>query len=168
MCNTNELIPLERAENRGYLQQQIPAPRDDEIAKLLLTVIRESRFARFSHALNEGHAVVLRVFAERMATAAVRNNDANALELAMISLLLSWRSPDCRETLVVFPVLYDAMRRLGVDVDSFVTEIRQVVGDQRIEPLTRFLDRSERNKSLAVMGYTVGIDTEGFRYMRNW
>lgn len=167
-ANAVDLNILEPNANRGYLAQPIPAPRDDEIVALLSQVVTESRLARFARQLMEGHAVVLRVFAERIAATAVRNSDPALLRLAVIGLVLSWRGPDCRETLVVFPVLYDAIRRIGMEIGPFVASIRQAVGDQLATPLTEFLKRSERDKSLQAMGYTAGTDHDGFRYVRNW
>jgi hypothetical protein len=172
MSNTSAIAVdvkiLEPDANRGYLSQPIPASRDDEIVALLSQVVAESRLARFARELVEGYAVVLRVFAERVATAAVRNSDPSLLRLAAIGLLLSWRGTDCRETLVVFPVMYDAILRMGIDIEPFIVSIRQTVGDQLAGPLIEFLNRSERDKSLQVMGYTVGADHDGFRYVRNW
>ena len=167
-ANAVDLGILEPDVNRGYLPQPIPAPRDDEIAALLSQVVTQNRLAGFARQLAEGHAVVLRVFAERIAAAAVRNGDAALLRLAVIGLILSWRGPDCRETLIVFPVLYDAIRRMGIEVGPFVASIRQAVGDQLASPLIEFLKRSERDKSLHAMGYTAGTDHDGFRYVRNW
>jgi hypothetical protein len=159
---------LEPDENRGYLPLPIPAPRDGEIVALLSQVVDENRLAGFARQLVEGHARVLRVFAERAAAAAVRNSDPALLRLATIGLLLSWRGPDSRETLLIFPLIYDAIRRMGIDIELFVTSIRQIAGDQLVAPLIEFLKRSERDKSLQVMGYTAGTDRDGFRYVRNW
>lgn len=167
-ANSVDMRILEPDANRGYLPLPIPAPRDGEIVSLLSRVIAENKLARFARDLAEGHTIVLRVFAERVATAAVRNSDTALLRLAMIGLLLSWRGPDCRETLVVFPVIYDAIRRLGADIESFVGSVRETAGDQLTAPWVEFLRRSEHDRSLKAMGYTTGTDSDGFRYMRNW
>ncbi len=167
-ANAIDLDILEPESNRGYLPQPIPAPRDGQIVALLSQLVTENRLASFAHQLAEGHAVVLRVFAERIAAAAVRNGDIALLRLAAIGLVLSWRGPDCRETLLVFPLLYDAIRRMGIDAGAFVASIRQTVGDQLASPLIEFLKRSEHDKSLQAMGYAAGTDHDGFRYVRNW
>jgi hypothetical protein len=166
--DTMDLSILEPNANHGYLPRPIPAQRDNEIAALLSQVLAQDRLAQLAQQLVEGHAVVLRVFAERMATAAVRNDDLALLRLGTIGLLLSWRGPDNRETLLVFPVLLDAIRRIGADVGAFVTSIRQTVGDQLASPFIEFLQRSERDKSLQAMGYITATDQEGFRYLRKW
>ncbi|MHB1954482.1 MAG: hypothetical protein ACYCOU_12115 [Sulfobacillus sp.] len=159
---------LEPSVNRGYMPQPIPVSRDNEIAELLSRVVAENRVARFARELSEGHAAVLRAFAERMATASIRKRDPALLQLAMIGLLLSWRGPDYRETLAVFPVLYHAILRMELDIEAFIASIRQNAGDQMTSPFIEFLARSEHDKTLEVMGYAVGADRDGFRYVRNW
>ncbi|MGH8200767.1 MAG: hypothetical protein ACREVO_10455 [Steroidobacteraceae bacterium] len=166
--NQIDLKFLEPEVNHGYLRQQIPVPRDEEIASLLSHVVHEGRLARLAGDLSAGQVIVLRVFAERMAASAVRNNDPVLLRLGLISLLLSWRLPDCRETLVVFPLFLDAVRRMDIDMGSFVASVREAVGDLLIAPFVEFLQRSEENKSLKAMGYTAGADADGFRYIRSW
>jgi hypothetical protein len=121
-----------------------------------------------SHNLQEGYDVVLRVFAERMASAAVREKDPSLLRLGLIALLLSWSVSDYRESLMVMTLFYDAVGRLGLDMDSFTTEIRETIGDGLLTPVAQYLKRSEKNKSLQSMGYSAGADSDGFRYLRNW
>jgi hypothetical protein len=163
-----DLNVLEPDANQGYLPRAIPTSRDDEIARLLSQVLAEDRVAQFARQVGEGHSAVLRAFAERMATAAVRRQDPALLRLGMIALLLPWPGPDSRETLLIFPLFYDAIQRIGFDGESFIAAIRQLVGDQPIAPFVQFLQRSEPSKSLEAMGYAVGSDQDGFRYVRNW
>jgi hypothetical protein len=163
-----ELKVLEPDANHGYLPQAIPTSRDDDIARLLSQILAEDRVARVVRQVGQGHSAVLRVFAERVATAAVRSRDPGLLRLGMIALLLSWRGPDSRETLLIFPLFYDAIQRIGLDSESFVATIRQLVGDQLIAPFVQYLQRPEPSKSLKAMGYAVGSDQDGFRYVRNW
>jgi hypothetical protein len=118
--------------------------------------------------LKDGHGAVLRAFAERMASAAVRNGDQGLLRKGLIALLLSSRSPDFRDTLMIFPLFYHAARRLGLDLGPFLDSIRQTIGDPFSAPFAEFLKRPETNKSLQVMGYAEGADNDGFRYIRNW
>jgi hypothetical protein len=167
-CDAFNLDVLEPDANLGYLPQIIPTTRDGEIEKLLSRVIDEKCVARFARLLQDGHAVVLQVFAERMASVAVRSHDVAALQLGLIALLLSWRGPDSRDALTVFPLFYDAITRLGIELPSLVASIRQTIGDQMADPLVEFLKRSESDKSLQAMGYAEGADRDGFRYIRSW
>ena len=168
MSDELNLDLLSPEANRAYLPQPIPAVRDGEIGMLLSQMVESKFLARFHDRLEDGHSLVLRAFAERMASAAVRNRDVASLRLGLIALLLSWRGPDSRDTLTVFPLFLDAISRLDLNLRSFVTSIRQDVGDQLIGPLAEFLKRNEVNRSLQVMGYAEGADDDGFRYIRNW
>jgi hypothetical protein len=159
---------LEPAVNRGYLSQVIPIARDEEIGGLLSQVMDEHRVARLTRCLQDGHAAVLRVFAERMASKAVRNHDVVALRLGLIALLLSGQRSDSRETILLFPIFYDAVRRIGLEIMPFAASIQQIIGDLLTAPLIEFLQRSETDKSLHAMGYSVGADADGFRYQRDW
>jgi hypothetical protein len=133
-----------------------------------LQIIAENRISEFKHEVQAKHSSVLKVFAERMATAAVRDQAPDTLLLALIALLLAWAGPDERDLLLVFPLVYDAAGRLDLDKESFFGSVSKTVGDQVYSPWANFLGRSEHNKSLEVMGYTVGSDKDGFRYKRNW
>ena len=166
----NELILdiLEPTANRGYLPRPIPTERDSEITKLLSQIIHNNEVARFAHNLKEGHRVVLRVFAERMASSAVREKDPSLLRLGLIAILLSWGASESREALTIMPLFYDAVGRLGLNLDSFAAEIRETIGDKVISPLAEYLRRAEKDKSLQSMGYSAGVDSDGFRYLRNW
>jgi hypothetical protein len=159
---------LDPGANRGYLPQGIPTARDDEISDLLSKVIVEQRIVQFTRNLKDGHGAVLRAFAERMTSAAVRNGDQGLLRKGLIALLLSSRSPDFRDTLMIFPLFYHAAGRLGLDLGPFLDSIRQTIGDPFSAPFAEFLKRPATNKSLQVMGYAEGADNDGFRYIRNW
>jgi hypothetical protein len=66
-CDEFSLDVLDSGVNRAYRPQPIPAALNGEISKLLSQVIDDKRVARFERCLQDGHAVVLRVFAERAA-----------------------------------------------------------------------------------------------------
>jgi hypothetical protein len=169
-ATTNEFdLDILRPEaNIAYLPRPIPVSRDSEIRDLISRVIAGQRIARFRQCIDEGHANVLRVFAERMASAAVRNNDPQTLNIGLIALLLAWSGPDSRDALSVLPLFYDATHLLGRQPTTLVDSLRQTIGDALVAPLSHFLTRSEANKSLHVMGYGTGADEDGFRYIRNW
>jgi len=159
---------LEPGANEGYLPLPIPAKRDFEISTLLREVIEQEQLVRFKRLILEGHGLVLMAFAERMASAAVRNHDQEALRLGLIALLLSWQAADSREPLAICPLFYDAARRMELDLKVFFASIRLSTGDQILAPFIEFGNRSERNMSLTSMGYAAGEDDDGFRYLRNW
>ena len=167
-AKTIDLEVLERAAN-GYLSWPIPCSRDKEIGGVLSHVLAENAVVRFVNQLRDGHTAVLLGFAQRMASAAARNSDPKPLTLALIALLIAYRcGDDERNALLVFPVVYDAMRRLGADIPSLLKSTRQTVGDPLTLPFMEFLQRSEHDKSLEVMGYITEIRSDGFRYKRTW
>lgn len=168
MSSDAGLEVLEPEANQGYLPRPIPDPCDNEISDLLRRTIEQQTVAVFTRLVQRGHGIVLATFAERMASAAIRNTDPTTLRLGLIALLLSYRSADSREALTIFPLFCDALQKLGLDQTLFVSEIRSTIGDQLADPFVEFLKRSERDRSLEAMGYSEGTDSGGFRYVRNW
>lgn len=163
---SSDLHSLNPEENLGYLPKPIPVPRDGEIAALLSRTISEHSLAKLQRRMTDGHATVLRAFAERMATAAVRSRDPEQLRTGLVALLLAIGSTDSREGFLLLPLFFDAMLKLGIDPSSFAHSMRHVVGDRLVAPYSEFMSRSD--KTLASMGYEEGADNEGFRYVRNW
>jgi hypothetical protein len=158
---------LESRLNVGYLAQPIPAPRDREIFDLLSRAIADRRIARFRGSIRKSHVDVLNAFSERMVSRAVRKNDLDALALGLIPVLLAWHETDYRESLPILALYCDAVRMLGLNSASLVDSVRAILGDVLIEPLVKFLARSEVNRSLEAMGYSRSSDNDGFRYIRD-
>lgn len=152
--------------NIGYLPKPIPQPRDHEIEDILAQHMACGSFARLCHSISRGNARVLHAFAERMATAAIRNNSPGQLNFGLIALLLGQAASDSRDGLTVFPLFLDAMTKLRLDPHEIAESVRQAIGDRLTAPLVEFMKRSD--KSLQSMGYSEGADDDGFRYIRNW
>jgi hypothetical protein len=157
---------LNPGDNIGYLPKPIPTIRDRQIEDLLLQSIADHSLATLSRRLTDGHGMVLRVFAERMASSAVRYRSQEQLRVGLIALLLGLGRADSREGLLVFPLFFDAMIKLSIVPLAFGDSVRQVVGDRLWEPFGQFMHRSD--KSLKAMGYQAGTDGDGFRYLRDW
>lgn len=165
---TIDLEILRPEANPGYLQAPLPTSRDGEIIALLSQVIAEDRVAEFAHQLLEQQGLVLRVFGERMASAAVRNKDPALLKTAAIGFLLDVSYSDVRDVLIVLPLFCDAIKRLKLNAKSFCKSVRAITGEQLASPLEKFLKRKEQDKSLEAMGYIASADADGFRYVRTW
>jgi hypothetical protein len=153
-------------QNIGYLPKSIPDLRDREIEDLLSRCVASEALASLQRCVDEDHAMVLRAFAERMATTAVRNNNATQLRTGLIALLLTQAESDFRDGLMILPLYCDAIAKLHIDPSEFTDSVRQIVGNQMLVPFTEFLRRAD--KSLKSMGYIEGADADGFRYLRNW
>jgi hypothetical protein len=110
----------------------------------------------------------LSAFAGRMATLAVRTGTSRYLERAVVALALAFQvARDWRDVLVIYPLPYDAARRIGLDPDALYLAAAECAPAQGSESLRSFTRRNEEDKSLAVMGFRVGADDDGFRYVRD-
>ena len=156
---------LDLDQNIEYLPKPIPIARDVEITKLIVRHLNSGEAAALVANLSDDQAMVLQVFAERMASYAIRQNSADILQSALVALLLSIVKSEPRESLIVMPIFCDAMLRLKTDPSSFLESLRRKVGDPLFAPLKQFMKRAD--KSLENMGYVVSSDAGGFRYVRN-
>jgi hypothetical protein len=163
---TIDVAMLNPSENIGYLSKPIPDSRDLEIGNLLRRYLFDRSLLHLRRCINDDHARVLRAFAERSASGAVRNNDPEQLRVGLIALLLALSQTESREGLMILAVIYDAMLRLRLEPSAFSDSVRQVVGELLISPFANFMTRSD--KTLRAMGYEEGADSDGFRYVRNW
>jgi len=161
-----DLEPLNLDQNLGYGPKPIPVSRDQEIGDLLSRCIASQTLARLHRSIQDGHAMVLRAFAERTASAAVRSGSATQLRIGLVALLLTLDGAEARDGWTILPLFYDAIARLRLDPSVFIESVRQTIGDRLVVPFAEFLRRSD--KSLKAMGYSAGTDADGFRYVRNW
>lgn len=107
---------------------------------------------------------VLRVYAERAATRAVRDDMADLLVKAAIATVVGGLDDFVPEALMVMPLIEDAARRLGVHLPDVFQEAAGAVGHPGAVNLMRWLTRAPENRTLECMGYAAVEDEEGFRY----
>jgi hypothetical protein len=162
----NEPQFLDPLANKGYLSHAIPAPRDGQIADLLRTVESAAKFRKLESKLTSGRKQVLRVFAERMATQAVREKDLLKIYLGLIALALGGLSTEEREAILVLPLLYRATELLGRDSTELFEKAVDVVDSTSASFLRSFLMRAD--KSIEQMGYVETLEPDGFRFERRW
>jgi hypothetical protein len=163
-------MELHRDNNRGYGPLPIPQPRDNEISNLLRRWMALDDTSREQSALQVGdeHLFVLLAYSERMATRAVREGNQDLVLLGLIALGLDdWRI-DFRENMLIVPLHLDAAERIGAVPAALFEHAASFLPRTSAQGLRDFLKRSGRDKSLAVMGYVVGKDGDGFRYQRTW
>lgn len=153
------------AENHGYLSLPIPAPRDAEIADLLATTPAAKLAAKLGA---EVHWPVLRAYAERMASLAVRERDPQALRRGLLALALAGLGSGSLDALAELPLFHDAAGRLDEDPAPLFRSVGEIAGGGAAATLESFLARSAEDRSLAAMGYEAGRDEGGFRYQRTW
>jgi hypothetical protein len=111
---------------------------------------------------------VLRAFAERMASLAVRRRDQSLLKEALVANVVAGLSNNDRESLLIMPLIEDAAERLEVPITGLFEDVARVVGHPGTTNLVLWLSRKPENRTLASMGYEVGADAGGFRYVRTW
>lgn len=154
---------LEVGRNAGYGPLPIPTSRDGEISELL----RASEISELAGLVTRDHFDVLRSYAERMASQAVRLKDPGTLALGLTALGLAGLGGS-RDALAVLPLFHHAAKTIGVVPGGIFRAVASAIGGEAGSVLESFLDRTEEDRSLEAMGYRVGRDAGGFRYERTW
>lgn len=161
----HDLSILDIEANVGYLDEQLPNFRDAQIAALVRNTAERAGLAELEGEVDRAQVPVLLVFAERMASLAVRRRDAASLADGLRAAALA-TAGDKRDAMMALALLWDAAGRIGVGPgDTF----RSVAGDlPRGGPaLERFAQRDPEDQTIEAMGYRT-TDEDGFRYERTW
>ena len=66
------------------------------------------------------------------------------------------------------PVIEDSAKRIGVQPPVLFEEAAEIVGHPATAHLVLWLMRKPEDRELSCMGYAVGEDGDGFRYVRTW
>ncbi len=159
---------LKDENNHGYGTLPIPIQRDAELSDLLnawLDLDELSRNAALSQ-ITEEHRWTLLSYSERMATWAVRDRDRSHIVLGLLALGLDGWQFDWRENMVMICLHYDAAQRIGLTPASVFEEAAKLLPQKPADALISFLHRSDEDRSLEAMGYAVGVDDDGFRYLK--
>jgi hypothetical protein len=160
-----DLLVLDPSLNEGYLDERLPSGRDKEITRLIAAASDGGRLRELAGQLSETHVPVLLVFAERMASLAVRLGDAEVMRQGLMAVCLSFGVADRRDALLVLPLLWRTAERLRLDPAAELMAVHQAVG---CEELARFTARRPEDRTIASMGYVETRDDDGFRYERTW
>lgn len=153
----------------GYLKWSIPHERDGEIARIVDRFARDIEQGCPRAPLNGDQGQALAVFAERMASLAVRDRDPEYIRRGLLALgLAASVSYDVREEILVMSLLWRSAVLLGIDAAHLFTSIGAVLNGRGGQQLASFAQRSPEHQSIEAMGYVVGSDDAGFRYRRTW
>jgi hypothetical protein len=167
----SKLEAVRREDPNGYGKRDIPCKLDDLMAALLDELVASDPLER-RRVIKDADEMLARVafvFAERMASLAVRRGSAvDAFRGILALAAFQGSTNDPRDALLILPLLYDAELRLGRDPRADFERTRAYVDARAVEWLERFSTRSERDRSIEAMGYRVGADAGGFRYERTW
>ncbi|MEV6283672.1 hypothetical protein [Kribbella sp. NPDC051770] len=154
--------------NREYGPKPLPSHRDHQIHTLLSAAVPGLSFQALKLKMPLGAAGVLATYAERAASLAVRDRDANKIRTALIATAIALDlTDDFRDVIPSLALLYRAAELIDLDPP---TEFRTAATllDLQAPELTQFPRRSPADRSIQAMAYIESTDDQGFRFQRTW
>ncbi len=153
----------QEALDSGYYKQDIPSVIDHQLMSLLKESVNVIQID--SKKLSESYRI-FNLFAERMATLAVREKKIEWVKLGVFGLCRFSLDKDYREAVSILSLLYDAIVRIGDTPKIIFKEVElNTSGTMFIES---FLNRSEADKTINAMGYETIGNGNDFLYRRTW
>jgi hypothetical protein len=150
----------------GYGLAAFPDARDTELDQYARDLMSGGP-AAVRAALNvvsEKARQVLRVYAERAASRAVRDKDRDLLVLGTIALVVGGLDENALEALTRMPLIEDASKRLGIELADVFEKAAGVVGHPGTVNLMLWLSRAPADRTPECMGFAAADDDSGFRY----
>lgn len=173
MTDTKNIIStmlslLKQALDTAYYKQPIPSLIDDKINGIIASFVGydNDQLMLIIKEVSGDNARIFGLFAERMASLAVRENDITRVRQGLLGLLIYSQTVDHRDVLLVLSLLYDATIKTSNDPKDIFEEVGSIFG--KADFLKNFLSRSEADKSIDAMGYEESKNGEGFIYKRTW
>lgn len=159
---------LRHALASAYYKHPIPSEIDKNITEALTSLGKcdEKQLNVIAGQVTGDNSRVLGLYAERMASLAVRERNPDRLRQGLLGLLIYSRAEDSRDVLLVLSLLHDAAVRLGKDPKEIFDEVGSIAGGADL--LRDFLARNEEDKSIDAMGYEETMSEDGFLYKRTW
>jgi hypothetical protein len=154
----------------GYGPSALPDPRDQAVGELVERLIADgpTAVASVSSRITDKARQVLRAYAERMASLAVRRRDGDLLLGAVVAVVLGGLDENRLESLMVMAPIEDSAGRLGLDLPELFEAASNVVGHPGTVNLMLWLTRKREDRTLASMGFVAAEDNDGFRYKLDW
>ena len=154
----------------GYGRNPLPSPLDEEVAAFVEALWSGGppAVARATSLTSDAGRRVLRTYAERMASLAVRTGDVAFVRRALVAIVAGGLDRNDREALMVMPAIEDSAERVGGRAPRVFEEVARIVGHPGEANLALWLGRRPEMRALSAMGYAVGMDSGGFRYTREW
>jgi hypothetical protein len=157
---------LKSAALADYLHAPIPT-EDDAAIRSFVRNAAANGSSENAFALTDAEALVLVLFAERMAALAVRENSGQHVKDGLLALAIEAGNLDLSESLGSTSVLWDAATRVMQDPESVFAECCQRAPESEfLDALRHFLRCPPEERSLEAWAYEVFTDCEGFRYQR--
>jgi hypothetical protein len=154
----------------GYGPSEPPSPLDDEVAQFVAKVAGAgpTGVSDAVEVATENGRRVLRAYAERMASIAVRRSDIELGRSAVIALVIGGLNDGTPEALTVMAPLEAGVRKLGGDPGEVFGRAAEVVGHPGSVSLMLWLARTPADRTLSSMGFVEGEDDSGFGYRLDW
>lgn len=164
--------PGEPAQQRfaTYGPSPIPNSRDDAVEQFIdrtRSAGPPATAAVTAHASERGRRV-LRAYAERMASLAVRRRDVQLLVRAVVAVVLGGLDQNALEALMVMPLIENSARLLDADLAAIFEKAADAVGHPGSVNLMLWLTRAPEDRTLQSMGFVEAEDEGGFRYQLKW
>jgi hypothetical protein len=164
--------PEDAAQQRfaSYGPSPLPNSRDDAVEKFIEATRSAGPrdVAAVSARASERGRRVLRAYAERTASLAVRRKDAQLLVRGVVALVMGGLDQNTPEALMVMPLIEHSAQLLDVDLASIFEQAASCVGHPGTVSLMLWLTRAPDDRTLESMGFVVTADEGGFRYKLNW
>lgn len=165
-------IPLDFlsiSRSKGYGTRRLPCEQDEAIRRLIRQVRGPHDYSDVVSSIPADAWIVLATFAERMASLAVRHQDARDVEDGLVAAQLALSLTDePREVLPVLSLLYRACEMVGAQADAEFASAASLTGADRKGPLASYPDRGHDDRTIEAMGFQEGNDEVGFRFIRTW
>jgi hypothetical protein len=151
---------------KAYGPSPLPNSRDDLVDKVIDRAVAGGppAVAAISKTASESGRRVLRAYARRMASLAVRRRSDQLLVRATIAVVMGGLDQGALEGLMVMPLIEHSAGLLDAHLPSIFEQAGQVVGHPGTVNLMVWLTRKPEDRTLACMGFVVSSDEGGFRY----
>lgn len=163
-----EFDPSDEAQRRFafYGPAELPDPRDHLIDHFIEKARSEEGVANRSlnRGLSERGRRVLRAYAERMASLAIRRQKDQLLVRATVALVFGGLDRNDREALRIMALVEHSANALGVDVVAVLEQAADAVPHPGSVNLMLWLTRAPEDRTIEAMGFVESSDPGGFRY----
>ena len=159
---------LSQGSYGAYRSARFPDDRDAELDGYVAGLMSGGPAAvkKALDAVSEPGRTVLRAYAERAASRAVREQAPDLLVRALVALVVGGLDFNAFEALIPMAAVEDAGYRIGAEPGEFFGTAADLVGPTGTVSLFLWLARNPAERSLEYMGLAADSDESGFRYRR--
>ena len=154
----------------GYLQRSLPCELDVAVTSVVDDYIAgtESERATVRAAFDTGQSFGWLVYAERMASLALRTMSRLVLLQGLVALIIEGFRLDARENIPILSLLNRSAEKMGIDPSVLFNEATRLAPEPTATQFKKFSDRSPDQKSINAMGYQELESEGGLLYIRKW